>query len=274
MRSWGLCCAVLWLAAAVASGDRGACTTSEPPPEPPRWALYYDPFEDGRDSEPGQDYLRNVAAVAAANETGTRLDVVMLGDSITAHAASLYPEAWADAFEGLDALPMGVYGDSIHKLAWRLLYGGQQLAVAPRVVIVNIGINDLQNGRNEEQAAERLDWLLTWLGTTWPSADVVLQALLPTALLDVQPANEEWAAQAAAHGATFVTCGAELDPSDPAQFVDDVHPSEEGYRAFLPCLADAARELLAADRCGLSGGPGPGPAPAPSPAPGPAPASS
>lgn len=146
------------------------------------------------------------------------------------------------------------------------------LAAPPQ--IVNIGINDLQNGRNEEQAAERLDWLLTWLGTTWPSADVVLQALLPTALLDVQPANEEWAAQAAAHGATFVTCGAELDPSDPAQFVDDVHPSEEGYRAFLPCLADAARELLAADRCGLSGGPGPGPAPAPSPAPGPAPASS
>lgn len=47
----------------------------------------------------------------------------MLGDSITAHAASLYPEAWADAFEGLDALPMGVYGDSIHKLAWRLLVG-------------------------------------------------------------------------------------------------------------------------------------------------------
>lgn len=45
----------------------------------------------------------------------------MLGDSITAHAAYLYPDAWADAFEGLDALPLGVYGDSIHKLVWRLL---------------------------------------------------------------------------------------------------------------------------------------------------------
>lgn len=45
----------------------------------------------------------------------------MLGDSITAHAASLYPDAWADAFEGLDALPLGGYGNSVHKLAWRLL---------------------------------------------------------------------------------------------------------------------------------------------------------
>lgn len=260
MRVWGLQFAVLWLVAAAVSGDHGPCQANGPLPKPLGWALNYDPFEYGRDSEPAQDYLRNVAAVAAANETGARLDVVMLGDSITAHAASLYPDAWADAFEGLDALPLGGYGNSVHKLAWRLLFGGEKLALAPRVVIVNIGINDLQNGRTAEQAAERLDWLLGWLAAAWPSADVILQALLPTAVVDVDPANEEWAALAAAYGVTFSTCGAELDPEEPGMYTDAVHPSEQAYRRFLPCLAAEARELLASNRCGLSSAPAPAPA--------------
>lgn len=134
--------------------------------------------------------------------------------------------------------------------------------------IVLIGVNDLQNGRTAEQAAERLDWLLSWLSATWPSSDVILQALLPTTKVDVGPANEAWAALAAEHGVTFSTCGSDLDPTDPRQYEDSVHPSEAGYRRFLPCLAEEARELLAEDRCGLSGVPAP--APAPTPAPGPA----
>ncbi|KAL4440405.1 hypothetical protein ABPG75_003406 [Micractinium tetrahymenae] len=237
----------------------GPCQAEGPLPKLPGWKLNFDAYENGCDSETAQDYLRNVAAVAAANETKARLDVVVLGDSLTAHAASLYPDAWDEAFEGLDALPLGVYGNSIHELAWQLLFGGLKLAVAPRVVVVFVGINDLQYGRTAEQAAERLDWLLSWLAATWPTSDFLLQALLPHAELDVGPANEELAALAAEHGAGFSTCGADLDPSDAQQYTDKVHLAEEGYRRFLPCLRAEAEALLAADRCGAGGAPGPAP---------------
>jgi len=48
---------------------------------------------------------------------------VLLGDSITAHAGSEYRDVFEGCFGGLSAAPLGVYGNTVKELAFRVMVG-------------------------------------------------------------------------------------------------------------------------------------------------------
>lgn len=112
---------------------------SAPTPVPPlpSWGLQYDMEAE---SEYRQESWRyNLEVAAAANASCQPLDFVILGDSMTARIRLNNPEAWADHFGDLQGAPMGVGGNTVQELMWRLGVGGERFAVGPRVVVIWIG---------------------------------------------------------------------------------------------------------------------------------------
>ena len=47
--------------------------------------------------------------------------------------------AWQKAFEGVDAVPLGMCGSTVENLVYRLMAKGERLAVGPKVVVYWIG---------------------------------------------------------------------------------------------------------------------------------------
>lgn len=107
----------------------------------PSWGT----LEEAGELKKGYQKRHREAALAAVrefnNDPSRTLDVLQLGDSLTAPFLRKQEGAgiWARHMDGLDALPLGVGGSSVEQLAWRLFYGGEMPARAPRSVVFFIG---------------------------------------------------------------------------------------------------------------------------------------
>ncbi|HMG56575.1 MAG TPA: GDSL-type esterase/lipase family protein [Kofleriaceae bacterium] len=172
-------------------------------------------------------------------------DVVLLGDSLTERG-----EWW----ELLDrpAANRGIANDTIAGVRARL---DDVVALAPRLVFVLIGVNDLMAGATPEAMAADHAALIAELRRRLPGARLVVESLLPIRdelVADDEPlttqavrrANQLLARGATAAGAEWLDVGARLaDPGgelDPALSSDGLHLSAAGYRAW----ADALRPYL------------------------------
>ena len=130
---------------------------------------------------------------------------------------------------------------------------GWLAAAHPQVVLLHIGINDLNHGATPERAAQRLNRLLDRIYTDQPGVPVVLQGLIPTTqgLEDQVKAFNQLAGQLpaveaqAGHSLSYVDAPALTDD----EFRDQLHPDDAGYQrmaqAFYAPL-DAAASAIAA----------------------------
>ena len=100
----------------------------------PAWAVLGDIRDSWR-----ADHERCVEAVSELNAAGTRADLLLYGDSLTA-ALAKNQEAWRESFGGLVALPLGMKGSTVEQLTWRLVEGGEQPALPPRAAVFLIGV--------------------------------------------------------------------------------------------------------------------------------------
>lgn len=112
------------------------CRSLLAPPNPPSWA------QQGRFSngyKPDRDAaLRLVKSLNGG--AGRSADMILWGDSLTAGLArGSGAQAWASAFRGLTAVPLGVRSATVEQLAWRLFRGGEMPKRAPRVAVFFIG---------------------------------------------------------------------------------------------------------------------------------------
>lgn len=186
-------------------------------------------------------HARCKGVVDQANRTGTRYDVVMWGDSITAALAGDAAGEWRAFSTGWRAAALGVGGTSVEELTWRVMAGGERFSKDPRVVILLVGIINLKHTRSDP--AERLDFLLGWMRAAMPSSRIVLLNLLPNDQVGaaVRATNAKYERLAAKHGCVWSTCGSDMGPGD---LKDGTHPSASGYRRLLGCLRPVvAREL-------------------------------
>lgn len=189
-----------------------------------------------------KEYKSNVALVKRAG--GTRYDVVMYGDSITAfHAKS--PEVWNDSFRSVRAAPMGVGGSTVEELMWRLAKGGETFEKDPRVIIVLCGINNLKWSRSSPSPVAKMDFLLAWMSARSPRSALILLNLMPNKAVDVRPTNADYRGLASKYGATFSSCGSDIDARDRKLMPDGTHLSAEGHRRVLACLKPTVLARLA-----------------------------
>ncbi|WP_327070512.1 GDSL-type esterase/lipase family protein [Kitasatospora sp. NBC_01302] len=124
---------------------------------------------------------------------------------------------------------------------------GWLAAAHPDVVLLHIGINDLNQGVDQNTAANTAHQLIDRIFADQPGVTVIMQGLIPTtpgwnyqglsqpiAQYNTQLKQVESAEQAAGKHFTFVDAPAltatnQADSSHPAQMADGLHPNDSGY---------------------------------------------
>lgn len=165
----------------------------------------------------------------------------MYGDSITWLLSSRNRSTWDKHFGSLKAEPLGVSGDTVEKLVWRLMEGKERPSQDPKVVALLIGINN-----RGTDPSPKLDFLVGWLRAAMPSTRIIVIALLPTIKRGPKLAsiNATYKSIAEKHGVRFSTCGQNIDPKNPSLLHDGLHPAANGYDILLTCLKrDVDQEL-------------------------------
>ncbi len=247
---------VLVAAAVLAAALAAAWKTTEPFDDP-----FDDPFDagdlggfdfadDAPDASPqrswgkpsADQYENNKRIVRATGSA--QLDVVMYGDSITGGLYRVRATAWDPYFKSLKTAVMGVGGNLVDDVQWRL-QNGEKFATDPKVIVLLIGINDLRS----RDPAPRLAALVSWL-TAHTTSTIVVLGLLPNATMQskVMETNRKYRALAKPPRVVYVECGQDLDAADTSKFRDGLHPTTEAYHSIVRCLASSVIPLLPGGR--------------------------
>lgn len=216
------------------------------PPVAP-WARPPGTWAFGDVSRPA--HRANVREVRRQDKKHEPYDVVVYGDSITSGLGAVLETPWGRAsvlapFFGpsVNFAAFGCPANVVEDVAWRLMSGREKPRMDPRVVVFWIGTNNL-GASNQERPEERLDALVAWTKKAMPASHVVILSLLPRTTVDVRPTNAKYARLAAKHGATYVACGQNLDPTSQA-YLDGLHIHPDTYAVVTKCLAARIGSLL------------------------------
>lgn len=185
-----------------------------------------------------RNHETNKAVVEKANRENRKLDFVMYGDSITAFHMDA-KRVWTKYFGGLDATPLAMGGSTTDELAWRMMVGKEKLKVAPRVIAVMIGINDLKSARKDP--APNLEYIVRWMKWTWPTTKIYVLALLPCTYeisngFNLATTNKKYRELAQRQGVEFLDCGGGIVASNVKHMADGLHPTELAQDMVVSCL--------------------------------------
>ncbi|MGC0315770.1 SGNH/GDSL hydrolase family protein [Kitasatospora acidiphila] len=206
------------------------------------------------------------SASAAATATPKVVKVMPLGDSITLGIGSSTDAGYRLPLWRMTTTQsrytvqfVGSQHDGDFPQPWHEGHGGWKIddiaahidgwlaAQSPDVVLLHIGINDLDSGTDKEHAPDRLAALVDRIFTDRPGVDLILQGLLPTTqgLQDqIQQYNlraENLAPAEEDAGRHFHYI--EAPQLTPNEFHDRLHPNDLGYTR----MADAYFQALNAD---------------------------
>lgn len=212
---------------------------------------------------PRDDWSTEVSAqwTAQAEEAynhGKSVPVLFLGDSM--FHTWWFPadhektpggaDSWNKYFKPMGAVNFGMAGDRTEHLLWRITEGGQ-LRVNPRVVVLQIGTNNIHTKEySSEQIAEGVKRILDEIREQLPDTKILLLGLLPRSwgewdganVLDI---NSIISGYADKEHIFYFDPGAELpNARDTALFRDGIHLTPEGYEVFSKELLPEIEALL------------------------------
>jgi lysophospholipase L1-like esterase len=185
------------------------------------------------------------------------VDVLFIGDSITAFFLSRAPEVWNREIVPLgNVVDFGIEGDRTQFVLWRVR-NGELDGTNARVVVLMIGTNNLASATPED-VARGVAAIVGVIRAKLPNAVIVLNALLPRGTPDdpvrakLADVNARIAALAdGAHvrwldaGPGFVYTDGTIDAT---LMPDKLHPSPEGYEVWAAMLRPVLTDLLAHPR--------------------------
>lgn len=204
---------------------------------------YENPFEP--------ELMRMVAQAAASPE----VDLVFLGDSITAGWRRRGKPVWGEFYSSRRAANFGVGMAQTGSVLWRIDAGHFDV-IRPRLIVMMIGTNNTHYGRHSpEQIADGVTAIVARLRTKLPETKILVLAIFPRgrSLTDPYRVNNENANRLLAHiadeewvyfrdiGATFLRPDGSIKPE---AMVDPVHLSEVGYRLWAEAIEDDVIRLL------------------------------
>gem|GEM_PF-866889 len=113
------------------------------------------------------------------------IDLVLLGDSITQSWGGPKRSVWGpgaaareEFFGSYRHANFGISGDRTEHLLWRIDHGNFD-KIAPRVIVVMIGTNNLSVGHSPEQIAAGIGAVIDRLNAKTPRSQIVLVGVLP-----------------------------------------------------------------------------------------------
>jgi beta-glucosidase len=141
----------------------------------------------GADATYGNAWLahhaKNIENVKAAGA----IDVALIGDSITqgwggGFDGTPFNAAWQKQFGGLKAVNLGIGGDRMEHVLWRLDHGALDGA-APKVIVLKIGVNNAPliqgNGVPVSAAAHGIRLCVENLRLRCPQSQIIVVKILP-----------------------------------------------------------------------------------------------
>lgn len=141
----------------------------------------------GNDGEENSWLANHAAGLAKVRMMSDGIDIVLIGDSITqgwggGWDGSPFNQAWQRYFGGLKTVNLGIGGDRIENILWRLDHGALD-GVSPRVIVLLIGVNNAPlvqaNGVPVTTAAHGIKLCIENLRLRCPQSQIVLVKLLP-----------------------------------------------------------------------------------------------
>ncbi|KAH7619537.1 putative Platelet-activating factor acetylhydrolase IB subunit alpha2 [Nannochloris sp. 'desiccata'] len=220
-------------------------TTISNLPGLPKWVI-------GRNSSMFiREYDRNMAAIERIDKKGQRMDIALYGDSITfwnkPGTLSKVPGSravWNTTFGDLNAEPLGIPGDRVGTIIYRIAILKERPVFAdPRVCIIFAGINDVVHNSTDPDIPTRMEYLIRLIKKEMPKSKIVIQALLPS-LTRAPAVNEGYKKIARKNNIVFSTCGQDIRRGDRKYMADILHPNENGQRKVLRCLNKLVRPML------------------------------
>ncbi|MET0262611.1 MAG: GDSL-type esterase/lipase family protein [Rariglobus sp.] len=183
------------------------------------------------------------------------VDVMFLGDSLTALWDKEGKTVWDARFAPLKAANYGIGGDSTRQVIWRL-GNGELDNLNPKLVVLMIGTNNIYNDHNSGTDAEITEGVAKIVGLIHakaPAAKVLLLGVLPrqNAFFTNRTVtlNQELSAYASKNQIQFIDASAKFLNADgtlaPALFKpDQVHLSTDGYAILADSIQPAIASLL------------------------------
>jgi beta-glucosidase len=104
-------------------------------------------------------------------------NVLFIGDSITQGWEGAGKGVWAEEFESMGAVNLGIGGDRTQHVLWRL-DNGEIDGIEPKAAVVMIGTNNLGANTNEEIVAG-ITAIVKKLNTKLPKTKVLLLGIFP-----------------------------------------------------------------------------------------------
>jgi len=107
------------------------------------------------------------------------IEILFLGDSITAGWGGAGKEPWAEQFEPLKAANFGIGGDTTRQTLWRIGQGELD-GLKPKTVVLMIGVNNIfQNNGTDEEIAKGVEEVIKQVQAKTPDSTIILQSVLP-----------------------------------------------------------------------------------------------
>jgi len=214
------------------------------PDDVPTW-VQGDPEKSSRSSvvESGR---KNALIVHKANENKFQFDLVLYGDSITAFAANNHTSIWNAYFGENTSAPLGVGGDNVQELSWRIAKGRERLVVPPKVVGLLIGVNNIRS-ENTHPSLYLDSFLLSYLKNVYPTSEILLIGLLPNTsntTITTDEVNEDYERLANAYQIHYADISEGIDPYNEDHLYDGLHPAADGYEIIYEKLRSRVEEII------------------------------
>jgi lysophospholipase L1-like esterase len=141
----------------------------------------------GKDSEDNVWVAHHATCIEKVRAMKDGIDIALLGDSITqgwggGWDGAPFNAAWQKHFAGLKTVNLGIGGDRMENILWRLDHGALDGA-SPKVIVLKIGVNNaplvFANGAPAASAAHGIKLCIENLRLRCPQSQIVLVKILP-----------------------------------------------------------------------------------------------
>lgn len=212
-------------------------------------------FDSPVATHPDQIQWREVRLNQIAAQAGSTPSVLFLGDSILDYYqnGAGWP-IWYSQLGPFRAADYAVFGNTAENVLWQVAMG-ELNGMAPRAIVLMVGINDLDAGETPQETAQNIEWTLSAIQYLQPQAQVLLLGILPAGWAPQTPLRDAIAQTNSliSHldngvNVHYANIGSEFLQADgtisPAVMGDSLHPTYQGYQILTNALMHNLGPLL------------------------------
>ncbi len=198
---------------------------------------------------------RHQQKLEEARQRQGKVDLLMIGDSITQGWEGGGKKVWEEFYAKRNAFNIGFSGDRTEQVVWRL-QNGEVEGISPRLVVVMIGTNNTGHRADKaDETAAGVKMILDEIKARMPKAKVLLLAIFPRGEKPTDKGrvlndaiNKLIATLADNKRVFFLDVGPKFlqpDGTLPKDLMPDfLHPNETGYRIWAETMEPMIAKLM------------------------------